>query len=102
MHLSLRFLSLISLSLVLTGCSFFQNSEALRNRTYDYTKQNVTNLQPLQTPSNLPTPQFAPQFNIPPGPNNYPPGNPPNMTPPGFSDQVPIPPLPPKVKPANS
>lgn len=102
MHISLRFMGLACFALCLSGCSYFQNAQALRNRTFDYTQQNVANLPPLQTPSGLTTPQFSPQFTLPAGQNDYPPGSPPVMTPPGFADSVVIPELPPKVKPANS
>ena len=94
MHI--RLLSLLFLSLALVGCSTIKNSSTFRNRTYDYTRQDVVNLQPLQTPSDLTTPAFAPTFTIPAGQDNYPPSGLPNLTPPGYSDQVPIPPAPPK------
>lgn len=99
MHTHFRKTILIALALALTGCSYVNNSQSLRNRTYDYTGESVVNLPaPPQTPSGLATPQFAPALAIPPGPDSYPPEAHPNMTPPGFSTQVPIPVLPPKTK----
>lgn len=102
MHISLRFMGLACIALGLSGCSYFQNSQTLRNRTFDYTQQNVVNLPPLETPSDLTTPQFSPQFTLPAGQNEYPPDVRPTMTPPGFADVVAIPELAPKVNPTNN
>lgn len=90
---------LLAMALLLTGCGYVKNSNTFRNRTYDYTNQEVINLpSPPQTPPDLTTPQFAPALNIPPGQNVYLPGNKPVMTPPGFNVNVPVPVLPPKSK----
>lgn len=99
MYRTLKILSLLFCISALTGCSYLTKSQTFRNRTFDYTQQNVKNMSaPLQTPTGMATPQFNAQLSIPPGQNDYPPGNPPNMTPPGYDNKVTIPPLPPKTK----
>lgn len=103
MIIRLKPIFLISLTLLLGGCSYIQHSDALRNRTYDYSGQDEVNLpSPPKVPANLSTPQYAPALTIPPGPNNYPPSGRPEITPPGFDVQVPIPTLPPKAAASNS
>lgn len=95
---SLLFLAITSL----VGCSTIQHSQTFRNRTMDYSQQNVESLPPPQTPSDLATPNFSPALTIPPGQNDYPPAPPGNLKPPGFNEVVPIPALPPKPKTSNS
>ncbi len=95
---SLLFLAVASL----VGCSTIQHSQTFRNRTMDYSQQNVQYLPTLQTPSNLATPNFAPALTVPPGPNDYPPAPAGSLKPPEFYNVVPIPALPPKPKTSNS
>jgi len=96
MNYFLRLFFLVLLGGSLCACSTLKNSQTFRNRTFDYERQAVVNLPPLKTPSDLPTPDFSPALQIPPGQNDYPTGHFPTMTPPGFNDNIPIPVLPPK------
>lgn len=95
MHITIRSLSLLS-AILLVGCSTIQHSQTFRNRTMDYSHEDVAELPTLQTPAGLPTPSFAPALTIPPGQLDYPPGQPGNLKPPTFNDVVVIPALPPK------
>lgn len=104
LKLNLSLSGLVMIALMTSGCSStfgHVKSKTFRDREMDYLRQTVVERPSLAIPEGVSLPAFAPHFELPPGPDAYPPQESVMMTPPGYEAHVPVPTETPASKPES-